>query len=141
LYGDICRISGGINNPPTYTYYNNFNSFIQNFSLIQVNLYFDAAVRNVEVGVATFQLQSYNNGDYGGTAVTKAYFMTNPGYQEPNLVTPSFIIQKGLNYTNNTTMLTLSLQSVKNNDGANTGILVGLSPNFKTFHWELIGLL
>ena len=43
--GQISLITGqiGYDNPPTTYYYEHFNSFIQNFSLIQVNLYFDAA--------------------------------------------------------------------------------------------------
>ena len=135
--GQISGITGQIayDYPPAFYYYENFNSFIQNFSLIQVNLYFDAAGRYVNTGVATFKLRS---GYF--PAATKSLFINTSGYPpEPTQVSPSFIMQKGINYDNNTDSFICTLNDFEN-AGA-TQLVVGLSPNFKTFHWELIGLL
>ena len=137
--GQISVITGQIayDNPPGFYYYENFNSFIQNFSLIQVNLYFDAAGQYDNTGVATFKLRS-NPDPF--PAATKSFFINTSGYPpEPTQVSLSFIMQKGINYDNNTRDFICTLNSLENNEA--TYLLVGLDTKFKTFHWELIGLL
>lgn len=137
--GQISLISDQIvyDNPPNYYYYNNFKSFIQNFSLIQVNLYFDAAGQNVNTGVATFKLRSDPSIK---PPATKSFFINTSGFPpEPTQVSLSFIMQNGINYDNDTNTFIFYLNSFENN-GAQR-LLVGLDTKFNTFHWELIGLL
>ena len=100
-------------------------------------MYFDAAGKYVNTGVATFKLEPDPT---LLPAATKSFFINTSGFSpEPTQVSLSFIMQKGINYDNDTTSFICSLNSLENN-GA-TYLFVGLDTKFKTFRWELIGLL